>query len=424
MTERYVVPYAGQGTIFTSEDLDAVASLLHSGAHLSGGTQRAAFESEFAEAIGCAHAVTTTSCTMALELVTQILGLGGGDTVIASPLTYQATVASLLTRGVTVRFGDIDPDTLALTPSSLARLADKDTRAVYVTHYGGRMADMAGITEIARDRGLVVVEDCAHALGSSWEGRSAGTIGDFGCWSFHSLKNISTLGQGGMVTTRHADAAARLRRISTIQPDIEYVPLRSPMSFGPHRVPGTDEPERHAGNAYTHACATVHHGGTNATMSEPAAAVGRTQLCKLTGLVERRRAIARRLDELLSRIPGVRVPAVPSGYSHSYHLYTFFVDPSAGVDRDRLIVDLQRAGVEIVLRYFPLHLLPEWRARGGTYGDCPVTERLWFEELVNLPIYPSLTDGQVDFMADAVEGAIARQLGSPQRPGPVERQAV
>ncbi len=187
MTE-FVVPYHGQGSIFDETDVAAVTNLLLSGKHLSSGTERSAFEQEFAGSVGACHAVSVTSCTMALELATYLLDLRPGDEVIASPLTFQATVAPLLTRRVTVRFADIDPESLALDPASVQRLIGPSTRAVYVTHYGGLAADLDRLRELADAHGIALLEDCAHALGTLYHGRSVGTIGDVGCWSFHSLK--------------------------------------------------------------------------------------------------------------------------------------------------------------------------------------------------------------------------------------------
>ncbi|MFF8959591.1 DegT/DnrJ/EryC1/StrS family aminotransferase [Streptomyces sp. NPDC014894] len=401
----FVVPYLGQGSEFDESDIDAVTSLLRSRRHLSSGEERGAFEAEFAAAVGAEHAVATTSCTMALHLTVRLLGLRPGDEVIASPLTFQATVAPLLGREVTVRFADIDEDTLGLSPAAVEALLTPRTRAVLLTHYGGLAARPRRIAELAKAHGAALVEDCAHALGSLDEGVPLGTSGTAGCWSFHSLKNISTLGQGGMVTTGSAELARTLRRIREMDPDADFVARDGAPDFGP--APGPDAPERHAKNAYSHDCVAVRTGGLNAVMSEPAAAVGRTQLRRLPSFVARRREVADRLNARLGALPGVSVHGDLPGSAHCYHLYTFRVTGLPPGGRDELVRRLHhRYGIEIVLRYFPLHLLPEWRLRGGRYGQCPVAERVWFSELVNLPLYPSLTERQTSYMADAVERTV------------------
>jgi perosamine synthetase len=397
----YKVPYKGQGSEFGQEELDSLSDILLSGRHLSDGTEREAFETEFAAHLSVPHVRTVTSCTVALGFATYLCDLKEADEVITSPLTFQSTAAALLHLPVKVLFADIDPLTLCLDPDSLEQLVTPRTRAIFVTHYGGRIAPMPEIVSIADAVDAMVVEDCAHALGSTEFGKPP-HLGHISTWSFHSLKNISTLGQGGALGFHDSKFDEIIRRIRAMEPDARFAPKERPSTFGPHsKAPPV---ESHSKNAYTADCTEIRHGGTNALMSDPAAAVGRVQLRKLGNLVDRRRSIAQRLDQVLRTVPGVRlISDVPMSRS-SYHLYTFLVEPD--IDRNAVVRRLESAGVEIILRYFPLHLLPEWRKRGSRYGDCPVTETVWFSQLVNLPIYPTMTDEQVDFMANATVDAI------------------
>jgi dTDP-4-amino-4,6-dideoxygalactose transaminase len=400
----YRVPQHGQGSGCDERDIAAVVGVLRSDAHLSDGRQVAAFEREFAAYTGAGDAVAVTSCTMALELVTRVLDLRPGDEVIATPLTFQATTAALLGLPVRVRFADVDQDTLCLDVAGVAALINPRTRAVYTTHYGGLCGGVRELAELTRRHGITLVEDCAHALGATVDGRAAGTWGDFGCWSFHSLKNISTLGQGGMITTRDQGRAERIRAIRAMNPDARFARRPEPVSFGRYGTASQPRPVTHEKNAYTHECVQIRGAGLNANLSEPAAAVGRTQLARLDRLVARRELLAGLLDQGLADVPGLRVLPVPEGHRHARHLYTVLLDDPA-IDRDRLARRLESRGVEVVLRYFPLHLLPEWRARGSRFGDAPVTEQVWFERLVNLPISPQLGVGQVEYMVDAVREA-------------------
>lgn len=406
----YQVPQHGQGSGYDERDIAAVVRLLRSDRHLSDGRQVAAFEQEFAARTGAREAVAVTSCTMALELVTRVLDLVPGDEVIATPLTFQATTAALLGLPVRVRFADVDPETLCLDPDSVAALVNERTRAVFTTHYGGLCGGIRQLHDLTRRHGIMLVEDCAHALGAGVDGRAAGVWGDFGCWSFHSLKNISTLGQGGMVTTRDPVRAERIRALRAMNPDASFVRRQRPLSFGPHGTATLPRPVTHEKNAYTHDCVRLRAAGLNATMSEPAAAVGRTQLARLDELVDRRRTLAARLDSGLAELPGLRVLPVPDGHQHARHLYTVLLDDPA-IDRDDFVRRLESLGVQIVLRYFPLHLLPEWRARGGALGDAPVAERVWFRQLVNLPLSPQLSVHQVDHVVAAVRTALYERSG-------------
>jgi perosamine synthetase len=405
--ENYVVPYLGQGSVFGEDECAAVRRLLMSDAHLGGGAERERFEDEFAALVGAEHALAVTSCTAALELATKLINLRDGDQVVVAPITYQATAAPLLGRRLDVKFCDVDANTLCMDPRALREIVTEKTRAIYVTHYGGLMAQMDRIMEIADECGAVVIEDCAHALGASDHGRPPGTCGHIGCWSFQSLKNISTLGQGGMLTLHDAGWAATADRLRSVEPDADFAQRPSIARFGAHPAPTAGTPIGHEKNAFTHDCVTVRSTGTNAAMSEPAAAVGRVQLTRLPELIERRAAVARALDGGLNTVPGVRLQCEPTGQRHAHHLYSLFLEGHDGVARNEVAQQIEAAGVEIVLRYFPLHLLPEWRLRGGRYGLCPVAERIWFEQLLNLPIYPRLSEGQISHVIESVATAVA-----------------
>ena len=405
-SEQYTVPYSGVGTVIDDREIEAVRNVLRSGATLSQGALRRRFEERFSEHVGAGHAVSVTSGTVALELVIRLLDLRTGDEVIATPQTYQATIQPLLDTDVRVRFADVRADTANIDPDRVAELVTGRTRAILLVHYGGLPADMEPIMRMADAHGIIVVEDAAHALGTVYHGRRAGGIGHLGCFSFHSSKNITTLGEGGMITLDRDDWAQRLQRVRGNQADMLL--MASSQRFGGSTSPPPGA--LYSGEAYTHDCAGVRRAGTNATLSEAAAAVGLVQLDKLPLLVARRQAIAAYLAAELAGFDEVRVPVVPDDVTHSYHLFTFYVDP-ARVDRDELVRFLAAQGVETYLRYFPLHLLPEWRARGHRLGECPVAERQWFFEHMNLPCHPGLSDAQVETLATALGCALRKVTG-------------
>jgi perosamine synthetase len=403
-TAPYRVPYRPVGSLLGEAEVDAVRAVLLSGDTLSCGPERTAFEQEFAEHLGVPHAVSLTNCTVGLELATYLARLRPGDEVIAATQTYQATLTPLLGTDVRVRFCDVDPDTLNIAPSSVADLITDRTRAIFLVHHGGVSADMTAITTLARQAGSVVIEDCAHALGGTHGGRPIGSLGDLACFSFQSYKNISTLGEGGMITTAHDTFGATLRKIIAIEPDADFEP-RSEHRLGAHDDPA-DGLDRHAKNAFSHDCTALRHPGTNSTLAEPAAAVGRVQMRKLDALVARRRHVAQALDAGLGDLGPLRIQRRDPHGESAHHLYTCFVRPDSGIDRDDLARRIDATGVQIQLRYFPAHLLPEWRARGHHLGECPVAERIWFTEQLNLPIYPQLDDRQIDYMIDTVRRCV------------------
>lgn len=400
--KKYVVPAPQLGSRLGEAEVAALGGLIRSGAGLSQGEVRGEFERELREHFGTRHALTVTSGTVALALAVHLLDLNPGDEVIVTPQTFKATADPLLGREVTVRFCDVEPDGLNLDVDALESLITERTRALILVHYGGRPAEMDRITALARRRGITVVEDCAHAFGAVYRGRRPGSLGDIGCFSLHSSKNITTLGEGGVLTFDRDDWAQRVERIRSNATDGDY--LDAPLPIGPYRraepwMMWTDD-------SYERLCASVRLPGSNATLSEAGAAVGLVQLRRLEDLVARRRWIAGRLDATLREFPQIRLPRVPDHIRHPYHLYTFFVDPESGVRRDDVIAGLEQGGVQIQLRYFPLHLRPEWRGRGHRYGECPVAERIWFREQMNLPCYPAMTDRQVEHLIQTLKNVL------------------
>ncbi|MEU0518312.1 DegT/DnrJ/EryC1/StrS family aminotransferase [Streptosporangium sp. NPDC006007] len=402
----YLVPYPQRGSVLADAEVDTITEILRSGAPLSGGPYREAFERRFCELVGARHALSVTSGTVALSLAINLLGLRPGDEVLVTPQTFKATIQPLLDLPVTVRFCDVDPMTLNVDPAGVEALVTERTKAIVLVHYGGLPADMDRIMGIARRQGIVVVEDCAHALGSRYRGRRPGALADIGCFSFHTSKNITTLGEGGMVTVHNEERghewAERLDRMRSNNSDAVFVP--APLRIGNRE----DAPSwmLHAGNSYTHDCVEMRYSGTNATLSEPAAAVGIAQLDRLDRLVKRRRENSARITEVLRGFPFVEPVAEPADVVNAYHLYTFLVDPAAGVDRDAVVERLRQLGVQLQLRYFPLHLLPEWRARGHRFGECPAAEEVWFRRQVNVPCQPSLSDQQVSHLLEALHTAL------------------
>ncbi|MEU2714203.1 DegT/DnrJ/EryC1/StrS family aminotransferase [Streptomyces sp. NPDC007205] len=404
---RYFIPAPSVGSVLGDAELAVLSRLIRSGESLSQGRWRDKFEQAMREHIGSRYAMTVTSGTVAVMLAVHLLDLAPGDEVIVTPQTFKATADPLLAHDVTVRFCDVEPDTLNVDVASFESLITPRTRALILVHYGGRPARMDEIMRVARRHGVRVIEDCAHALGALYRGRRPGVLGDIGCFSFHSSKNITTLGEGGMVTFDDPEWAERIDRIRSNAADGVFVP--SPLLAGPYK---RSEPwMMWAGDSYEKQCLSVRHPGSNATLSEAGAAVGLTQLQRLKELTERRRWIAGRLTQTLAEFPYVRLAEVPEDIYHPYHLFTFFIQQGQGKSRDEVIRALEDAGVQVQVRYFPLHLRPEWRGRGHRLGECPVTERIWFHEQVNLPCYPSMIDGQVEHLVLALKSALAGRRG-------------
>ncbi len=399
------VPYSGISNRLDLEEAEALVKVLQQDTLMKGPTA-SQFEREFAARMGVKHALATTSCTTALFLSAQILGLQPDDEVITTPQTFWVTTWPMLARKCKIVFADIDPNSLNIDPATIEPLVTSKTRAIYVVHHGGQAVDMDPVMAIARKYNLRVVEDCAHAPGATYKDHCVGSIGDVGCFSFHSLKNMTT-GEGGMLVTNDDKLFEYAQPLGTIHVYGE-MEERTVKTIGPYSEPRYYK-DWHAKQSFNMDYINrTFEVGNNFRMSDVLAAIGLVQLKKLDKLNNRRRDIGQRLNEGLRDIPGVSLQVEKPYARHIYHLYTFFYHPEVtGVSKDELIRYLQEVeGIEIAIRYFPVHLLSEFRALGYNYGLAPVAEKTYFEHQIQLPIYDHLTDWQIEHMIGGVRRAI------------------
>ncbi|MFG2826183.1 DegT/DnrJ/EryC1/StrS family aminotransferase [Streptomyces sp. NPDC048434] len=404
LDRSYVVPWGKRGSMSAGAEAAVLTELTHDSTRLPTGSRREGFERSFAETVGSRHAISVTSGTVALQLAVRLLDLAPGDEVITTPQTHRATVQPLSDHDVHVRFCDIDPATLNIDPAALEGLITPRTKALLLVHYGGCPAEMDTIMALARRHGVVVLEDCAHALGARYRGRSPGSLADLATFSLRNAKNGTMPGEGGLITCDRDDWAERLRLLRTADRGTRTV------RTGPAR-PGVLPWTPYDGPLHR---GSVRRPGSDATMPEAVAALGQAQLTGLWAAVGRRRALAGRLDEVLTRYPFITPQSAPAHSEHAYHLYTCFAERQEL--RDLLVLALDRRGVEIQLRYFPQHLLPQWRHRGHLRGECPVAERSWFDRHVNLPCHPLLTPSQEDYLVEALDESLAELNGGTPAP--------
>jgi len=309
---------------YTSEEIEAVAAVMRSGrVNYWTGDEGAAFEREFAARMGSAHGVALMNGTVAIDLALKALGIGPGDEVIVTPRSFIASVSSVINAGAIPVFADVDPDSGNLSAATIAPVLTKKTRAILPVHLAGWPCDMTGIMDLARARGLKVIEDCAQAHGAMHRGRSVGAFGDIGTWSFCQDKIMTTGGEGGLVTT---DSQA----------------LRDAMwSWKDH---GKNEAAAREGSDLPK-FRPVHDGfGTNWRMLEIQAAIGRVQLGSLADWLEARARNAAMLRRHLEPHDGaIRLPAPEAGDVHAYYRLYGYVRPeglAGGWSRDRILAEL------------------------------------------------------------------------------------
>ncbi len=357
-------------------EIEEVVATLRSG-WLAPGPRVAEFERRFAGTGGAAHAVAVNSCTAGMHLALVGGGIGPGDEVITTPLTFAATVNVIIHSGATPVLADIEPDDLTLDPERVEAVLTPRTRAIIPVHHAGAACRMPELLSLARSRGLLVIEDAAHGLGTFVGERPVGSLGTATAFSFYATKNLAT-GEGGMVTTDDAGLAERMRMLSL------------------HGL-SRDAWERYTsrGSWYYQVLAP----GYNYVMSDIQGALGLRQLDRLDEFQRRRRRLAERYLEALADLPELALPRERPGTTHAWHL--FVVRLRTG-DRDGFIERMRERGIGTSVHFIPLHLHPYYRETfGWERGDFPRAEE-GFEGLVSLPLYTKMTEDDVERVARAV----------------------
>ncbi|MEF2229461.1 MAG: DegT/DnrJ/EryC1/StrS family aminotransferase [Pseudodesulfovibrio sp.] len=363
------------------DEIDEVVGSLKSG-WLGTGPKVARFEKDFAAYVGADHAAACNSCTAALHLALVALRLKPGDEVITTPLTFCASVNAIIHAGATPVLADVDPVTMNIDPDSIREKITPRTKAILPVHFAGRSCDMDPIMALADEYGLKVVEDCAHAIETTYKGRHAGTFGDFGCFSFYVTKNVCT-GEGGMVVARSEE-------------DIRTVKV-----LGLHGM-SADAWKRFSDEGYKHY--EVIHAGFKYNMMDIQAAIGLHQLKRVEQNFIRRCEIWDAYQQAFAKLPvGKPAPEEP-GTRHARHLYTLLLDPvPSRIDRDEFLVRMNRENIGCGVHYLAIPEHPYYRDRfGWKLEDTPHAVALG-RQTVSLPLSPKLTDQDVADVIKAVK---------------------
>jgi perosamine synthetase len=358
------------------EEIEAVSRVLR-GPILTNGPETVAFEREFADFHGAEHAVAFANGTVALVALFAALGVGPGDEVIVPSLTFISSATSIVYAGATPVFADVNPETFNLDPADVGRRLGPRVKGILAVHYGGQPADLAELSALAADAGVVLLEDAAEAHGARYRGRHVGTWGRAGMFSFTPTKNITT-GEGGMVVTGDGDLARTLRL------------LRNHGQVSP----------------YEHAVL-----GCNWRLSEMQAAMGRAQTAKLESILARKRAVAAHLDRLLDPVAGVKAPVARNDRDHVHMLYTVTLATAEADRRDAVIADLAQQGIESRVYFPPVHRQPVF---AGRLANVPVTDDL-AGRILSLPVHSLLTTDEVADVAASLGAAMDRTAVTPVR---------
>lgn len=358
-------------TLVGDAEKEAVLRVLASG-QLAQGPEVHEFESEFARVCGVTQAVAVNSGTAAIHCALEAAGVRDGDEVVTTPFTFAATATPILMQRAIPRFVDIDDRTFNADVAHLEGAIGSKTKAVIGVDLFGLPFDTAGALRL-RERGVAIIEDACQAIGASRNDIKAGATSDVGAFSLYATKNLMT-GEGGMLTTNDEKVAASARRF---------------------RQHGQGERYEYLSLGY------------NYRMTDLAAAIGRSQLARLSDIENKRRANAARYDSLLRGLPGITIPFVPAGVVHAYHQYSILIDEAvAGASRDVVRRKLGELGVGTGVYYpTPLHLNPLFKSFGYSVGDFPVAERV-SAQILALPIHPLLSEDDIEYVGQCIKQSL------------------
>lgn len=381
----------GFGTSYGLEEAEALMQCLRNNAPSCGEKVRE-FEEAFSAYCGAKYGIAVTSATTGLTLAGVAAGIKEGDEVITTPLSWIATATAFALLGAKIVFCDVDERTLCMDPSKLEKLITPKTKAIVPVHLYGQCADMDEINAIAKKYGIIVIDDCAHNPGGEYKGRKVGSLADMSVFSFHQQKNMSTLGEGGMVTTSDSELFEKL---------LSYRSLCCRVYGKSNKYLSLDEEKNPMGKRYWYM--EFDDIGYNFRMTDAQACVGIEQLKKLDRNNMRRRELAKRLTTSLQGTKDLILPYEDPNGTHVYHIYMVQLTRDVSISKEDFMYELYyKKGIKAWSHYLPIHLSKPFREMGHHEGECPVYEEV-FKRFVTLPIYPMLTEEAIDYMAQSIK---------------------
>lgn len=377
-----LLPYGRQW--IDEEDVEAVIQTLKA-PFLTQGPNIKEFEESVARYARVKYAVAFSNGTAALHGACFAAGIGVGDEVITSPMTFAASANCVRYCGGEVVFADIEPDTYNIDVQKIKPLITEKTKAIIPVDFTGQPADLDEIMEMARERGLVVIEDAAHSLGATYRDRKVGSIADMTMFSFHPVKHVTT-GEGGVITTDSKEYYDRL------------------LLFRSHGI--TREKELLGNKDEGEWYYEMHELGFNYRMTDIQATLGRSQMTKLDVFVDRRRQIAKQYSEAFKDMKAIITPYQKQGRDSSWHLYIIQLDLNQlTVNRKEIFDALRKENIGVNVHYLPVHYHPYYQKIGYRKGIAPIAEKL-YERIITLPLFPAMSDSDIRDVVRAVEKVI------------------
>ena len=381
---EWVLPFSGRGINYTEEDIQVVVEAMRNGDPLTQGPKLAQLEQRFSQMMGGLPSFGVSSCTSALELSAVLSRVGPGDEVIIPAHTYCASAIPFARTGARLVWADIEPDTRVVSAETIAALVTEHTKAIVVVHLYGLAAPMGPIMDLAREKGILVIEDCAQAIGATVNGQPVGSIGDFGCFSFHGQKNITTMGEGGILVVRSEETAKMVPGLR----HNGHRPYPGPRDH--YWVPAMVDTDYDIDGVWPF----------NYSIGEAQCALGVRLLDQVDEISDVRREKARSILDAVLGYKELSPQAIPDGSTHVYHLLSFRYDGGPhGKSRDDLIASLvYEHRIQAVVQYYPLYRYPLFAKAGFGEANCPNTDH-FFDNMLSVPFYPWFEADQTEYLA-------------------------
>ncbi|MBW0434117.1 DegT/DnrJ/EryC1/StrS family aminotransferase [Leptospira yasudae] len=390
------VKWSGKSINYTDEEIGAVVEVMKTADPQTQGKYLNQFESDFSKYIGGQPCYGVTNATHALELIADLTGVGPGDEVIIPGHTYCASAIPFGRTGAKLVWADLNPDTFLISLDSIRKLITEKTKVIVVVHlYGMIIPEINEIVEFAHSKNILVVEDCAQSLGASLNGKKCGTFGDFGAYSFHGQKNITTLGEGGIITLKDNDLAKKIPGIR----HNGHAPFQNKKEYW---LPAMSNIDVDIEGIWPH----------NFSLTEAQAALGSVLIRRIDSLTQARRERSQQFRKSFQDFPELHFQKIDHPATHSHHLLVARYDGSKfQKNRDDLISSLSKKyKVQAIVQYYPLYRYDLFKKMGFGQAECPNTDH-FFDNMVSFPFHITLSDSDFDYLIESAKSALTELRG-------------